>query len=321
MNPCSCGRLRSDDMDRMAHMLADHIIETEVIHSVDESLTLSVLEILAKRPRRPRRVPDFDALYRFLAPYEARMKRALKSIWGEQRRTVISNMKRTPSRTADNDRENVAAFNDLFDQWMYPAAPARKQVAAAYRKVASPLMVAQGHRTADELVAIANGPQRRSVKARTIAIAWDVYNGMIDKWLDGYMIDLADEVEVESLERLKRALQDGWKAGESISDLVKKVDSVFDDFSRYRSEMIARTESIRASAQASLLTYEASGVVDRSMWIATPTDRTCDICAGLDGKIAKLGEPFPFDDTYGDATGPPAHPNCRCCLVPVLEGE
>jgi SPP1 gp7 family putative phage head morphogenesis protein len=324
-NPCACGRLHADDMDVMAHALADHIIETACLTAAELACEKAVIDALAKRGRQSRR-PNFAAYYAFLAPYEARFKRELKVVWKGQQRTVISNLRRTPTRATDSNREDVARFNQLFEQWAYPSKPARKQIAAAYRKVASPLMIAQGHRTADELSAIVRGrtpKPRRSVKAQDVSIAWDTYNNMIDDWLNGYMIDLADEVDVASLEDLKRALQVGWQAGESIPDLVKRVDSVFTEFSRYRSELIARTESIRASAQGSLLTYEASGVVDRSMWVYTPvgSEKECEICGPLNGQVVALGDPFPLEDDYGDGGGPPAHPNCRCCLVPILADE
>lgn len=314
--PCSCGRLHSADLDRVADELADAVIEGECCRAVEGGLvrtvTASVMAHLAaalsvvKRRRRPRRVPDFDDYYRFLAPYEARMKRSLNRVWDEQRRTIVANMKRTPKAARFDITRKDLTFDELIEQWMFPKGPANKTVQVVYKDLALKLMVAAAVREMQTNPAIATN--------------WDVFNPNVEKWVASYSIELADEINTATLDKLKRSLYDGWKAGESIPDLTNRVRDLYEEFERYRAASIARTESIRSSSQAAKMTYEASGVVDRIGWASTPDERECELCAALDGKVVPLGEAF-FVDNFGDGTTAPRHVNCRCANYPVLEGE
>jgi len=72
---------------------------------------------------------------------------------------------------------------------------------------------------------------------------------------------------------------------------------------RYRAEMIARTETARAVSEGTLEGY-AEARVERVRWEAAGD--SCDLCAGYDGTAYNRGE----------ASGMiPAHPNCRCTWV------
>jgi hypothetical protein len=48
------------------------------------------------------------------------------------------------------------------------------------------------------------------------------------------------------------------------------------------------------------------------MWITAQDELVCTICRPLDGTVVELREFFP-----GQILVPPAHPNCRCLIVPV----
>lgn len=305
-NSCHCSRLRQDDTDAMACALADRIIETTVSKDVERGIVTAVSDILAKR-RRPRRRVDFDSYYRFLAPFEGKMKRTMKKYWGAQVRVIVNNMRRTPSpaRAISGAASKGITFAELFEQWAFAKGPADKALQVVYKDFADKLLYATAAREAS---------------AWGLSVNWNVFNPNIAKWVNGYSIDLADEINATTLDRLKNSLYEGWEAGESIPDLTHRVRDLYEEFDRARAEMIARSETIRGSNQGALETYRASGVVDRVMWLATPSERTCEICDALDGKTVVLDDAF-FDDDYGDGTAPPAHPNCRCTIVPVLEGE
>jgi SPP1 gp7 family putative phage head morphogenesis protein len=78
----------------------------------------------------------------------------------------------------------------------------------------------------------------------------------------------------------------------------------------YRTAMIARTEILRASNLGALAVYqENDDVLQGWEFIATKDERTCPICAPLDG------ERFAFDSTQQK---PPLHPQCRCSVLPWL---
>ena len=96
--------------------------------------------------------------------------------------------------------------------------------------------------------------------------------------------------------------------GTSPEKLARKVKSDFGS-SAYSAQRVINTEVARATMAAQTESYKASGVVSRVMWDATLEDNTCDECSALDGKI------FDIDD----APDLP-HPNCRCALIPVVDG-
>jgi len=79
-----------------------------------------------------------------------------------------------------------------------------------------------------------------------------------------------------------------------------------------RAMVIARTEGVRAvSAGRKAFWQEAMqvGALDPAhhemMWLASPSERTCDICMRLHKTTVPVGSSFPDGD-------PPLHPSCRC---------
>lgn len=81
---------------------------------------------------------------------------------------------------------------------------------------------------------------------------------------------------------------------------------------RLRAELIARTETIRAHAEATLKRfgeYGIAGVSGQAEFRTAGDGRVCPICAGLDGTVFSLTE----------ARGViPKHPRCRCVWLPVI---
>ena len=76
-----------------------------------------------------------------------------------------------------------------------------------------------------------------------------------------------------------------------------------------RTEMIARTEILRASNNGSMAVYKANRDVLRGWtWTAARDSRVCPRCAPLDGKTFKFGE----------RAQPPEHVMCRCVATPAL---
>lgn len=88
---------------------------------------------------------------------------------------------------------------------------------------------------------------------------------------------------------------------------------------RHRATTIARTEVIRATnagqqtvwtdaQREGLLPHEAKRV-----WIVTPDDRLCELCAPMEDQAVGLQEPFQSLDV-GAIDYPPLHPQCRCAI-------
>jgi SPP1 gp7 family putative phage head morphogenesis protein len=78
-----------------------------------------------------------------------------------------------------------------------------------------------------------------------------------------------------------------------------------------RALTIAITEQNRAMSFSSIERYKEAGLQKMEWAVSDP----CDICAKNDGQVILIGQTF----ASGDAQ-PPAHPHCRCVLLPVIPG-
>lgn len=105
------------------------------------------------------------------------------------------------------------------------------------------------------------------------------------------------------------SMQDVLPARNSIGDLAAKLANVLDNPSR--AKMVAHTEMARAQSAATVESYESTGVRERS-WLGLDDAKECPLCDanGAEGGVP-MGEPFSSGDM-----APPAHPWCRCALVP-----
>ena len=112
-----------------------------------------------------------------------------------------------------------------------------------------------------------------------------------------------------SLDRVGTRLADALERGLSGSELAKNLAEVFDNAKRAMT--VANTEMARAMSAATVDSYRDFGV-QQIEWRSLDTDDEC--LDNDEGGPINLGEAFPSGDTE-----PPAHPNCRCSLLPVID--
>jgi len=105
----------------------------------------------------------------------------------------------------------------------------------------------------------------------------------------------------------------GFTAEEGIPALQSRIRSVMSEASVRRSRNIARTEVITMSNRGTVEGYIESGVVDGMEWLTSLDGRQDSICEALNGVVVDLHKNFP-----GGFSHPPAHPSCRCTVVPVI---
>lgn len=98
-------------------------------------------------------------------------------------------------------------------------------------------------------------------------------------------------------------------AGKKSTELKKSLMERF-SVSYHRAETLTRTEIAHIETQAAQDRYKSYGI--QQVEILADTDsRTCDICARLDHKKLSINDDMPI----------PVHPNCRCCIIPVVDKE
>jgi SPP1 gp7 family putative phage head morphogenesis protein len=80
-----------------------------------------------------------------------------------------------------------------------------------------------------------------------------------------------------------------------------------------RAKTIVATEINHIQTQAAHQRYQDAGITEYEFFADTDTD-TCDECGALDGKQ------FLLTEGIAGINMPPIHPNCRCCIVPAVNG-
>ncbi len=91
-----------------------------------------------------------------------------------------------------------------------------------------------------------------------------------------------------------RSLEDGVTEGQARKVAARKARRLI----RWRAEMISRTETIRAANEGQMLVWETARDMDlipqgtKPIWLATGDDRTCPICAVLDGQTVAISERY-----------------------------
>lgn len=112
-----------------------------------------------------------------------------------------------------------------------------------------------------------------------------------------------------SLERIGSALSASIKLGLSPQRTAKAIAEHISDPARALT--IAITETNRVVSAATMQRYLDAGL-DQQQWI---TSDPCPTCQMNNNRIVQIGQAFPSGHSQ-----PPAHPNCRCSLTPVIDG-
>lgn len=109
--------------------------------------------------------------------------------------------------------------------------------------------------------------------------------------------------------RIKSDIQDSIIQGLSPYKISTKVKNDF-GVGAYQAKRLVNTELAKTVMSAQDEIYTNMNEVQKVMWDATLESNTCDYCSSLDGHY--------FDKNNHPVL--PAHPNCRCCIIPVVDG-
>lgn len=108
-------------------------------------------------------------------------------------------------------------------------------------------------------------------------------------------------------ETLNEELVNCVVTGKKTSDLKKMLQDRF-SVSYSASDSLVRTELAHIQTQAAEQRYKDYGVEQVEIW-ADKDERRCEVCGKLHQTRYAVGAPVPI----------PAHPRCRCCIVPVID--
>ncbi len=114
----------------------------------------------------------------------------------------------------------------------------------------------------------------------------------------------------ETNKAIIRELSEGLQRGESIPNLARRIRDRVDHIGIHRARLMARTETMYALNEGTKTRYAQHGI-EMVEWLTAWDERTCADCAALNGRVFKVSEAPPC----------PLHPNCRCTLLPIIEGS
>lgn len=152
--------------------------------------------------------------------------------------------------------------------------------------------------------------------------ALSLANTAAEKWAKARAAELiksnsaGGELAEATRDMLRSTIVQAEAEGWSNQHLAKELEGSY-AFSKQRAETIARTELKAADSEGAIAGWRSTGLKLKKEWVRSANDADCDICADneADGQI-DLDASF----SSGDDTSP-AHPNCECAVLPVIEEE
>lgn len=132
----------------------------------------------------------------------------------------------------------------------------------------------------------------------------------LQRLLAGHGITTIRSIAQTRMQDLADEIADAVAYGDSWEDLAARLEQILRV--PQRAPMIARTEIARAVSAATMDQYTVTGVEGKE-WAVAPDERVCPVCRrNADTGAIPTSSLFPSGEL-----DPPAHPNCRCALLPA----
>jgi SPP1 gp7 family putative phage head morphogenesis protein len=101
--------------------------------------------------------------------------------------------------------------------------------------------------------------------------------------------------------------------GASYQEVSKEFSNRFEDVSKKSIHRLVVTEMAHVTAQSTFQGYEDNGI-EEYRYMATLENRTCSLCAYLDGHVFKVS------DRVEGKNCPVMYPHCRCTTAAYIVG-
>lgn len=120
-------------------------------------------------------------------------------------------------------------------------------------------------------------------------------------------------------DNINQILTDGYREGNGINDVSRKLTERFDQLRTWEATRIARTEIHTAQNMGVMNSYDQLGV-EYTQWIAADDDRTRESHIEVDREIIPIGSTYSNGLAFpGDTSGPIEEwINCRCSNAPFV---
>lgn len=161
--------------------------------------------------------------------------------------------------------------------------------------------------------------------ASRLGVAWSLDNETTRAFVESYRLKFSRAVSTTAKDRIQAVLLRAQDESRTVDTVRRDLEAEFASWSSSRAEMVARSETMRASNAGAHASYRDAGVT-RVEWLASTAP--CQFCENLDGKtIAIDGSFVPLGGQVEGAAGgtfrndfaavdfPPLHPHCVCTIT------
>jgi len=119
---------------------------------------------------------------------------------------------------------------------------------------------------------------------------------------------------VKNAERINKIVQQGIFQNQTTQQIASDLQTMAAKITRSEASTIARTSIQTFNNTTNNDVWSANEhLIDKWEWVAALDSKTCPICAPEDGQVRDKRRDFPRQ--------PPAHPNCRCQILPYWEDQ
>jgi SPP1 gp7 family putative phage head morphogenesis protein len=142
-----------------------------------------------------------------------------------------------------------------------------------------------------------------------VLVDFDRVNTDALAWARQYHYDKIRGITDITRQQTQKAVGDWISSGAPLDALEQVLEGIYGS---KRAERIAVTEATRVFAQGNMEAWESTGLIGSAHWMTSQDELVCETCGGLSGTEIGIGD---ID------AAPPAHPNCRCWLQPIVSEQ
>jgi hypothetical protein len=146
-----------------------------------------------------------------------------------------------------------------------------------------------------------------------LSLDWDLVNDWARAWAVAHTAEVVAGITTTSMTAFVDAFPKWVGSGEHLDVLIAELAKHYEP---WRAEMIGVTETTRAFSSGNHAMWNASGVVDGTMWLTGVDEMVCSLCRPLHRTEAALDGTYP-----GGFAPPPRHAKCRCYEHPVVKSR
>jgi HK97 family phage portal protein len=235
--------------------------------------------------------PEVEKRVRFIEGQIVERTQVYKNIFLDQKARVVRALQGKKSKKGTEEEDLIDKVNGAFDDEF------ASKVEDASKEALETSFVRAG---------------KLALASLEIDLPFNVTHERAVSWLRENALSQARSVVGTLKDEMRERITTGVKEGLGVNDITGNLAEFFDEQSEWRALRIARTEVVAGYAEGSLEGYRQSGIVRMKRWLsASDPDSLCALNI-QDGAI-------PLNASFSSGhSAPPAHPNCRCTLVPEV---